>query len=277
MYDKQYFIEELKRLGFKETDTVFVHSSYKRIAGEEGVDGGADTIVDAFMEYFGEKGLAVFPAMSWKLGYLVNEAGDIQVPSLQPAEGYVEYGNHFNVRTTPCHDLGIIPERFRQKDGVVRSICPCSSVAAFGPDAKDFCSGHEYAETPLNWNSPWGKLYDRKAKILFLGTTMCCNTFMHVLEEHANVPGILAPYIWNYTAEDYDGKVWEISFKRHEPGHNHYYSKIEPELVDRGIAKRVMFGSAHSHIVDVVAETEYMLERLKQEPTLFMHEYNRKD
>ena len=38
-----------------------------------------------------------------------------------------------------------------------------------------------------------------------------------------------------------------------------------------------MFGSAHSHIVDAFAETEYMLERLKQEPTLFMHEYNRKD
>ena len=274
MYNKEYFIKEFERLGFLKTDTVFVHSSYKNIAGAEGVEGGADTVVDAFIEYFGEQGLVVFPAMSWMIGYLVNDAGELRDPALGPQKGFYEYGNHFDVRTTPCHSLGIIPEVFRKKEGVIRSICPCSSVAAFGPDSKEFCSGHEYAETPLNWNSPWGKLYDRKAKIFFVGTGLRCNTFMHVLEEYANVPNILAPYIWKYTAEDYDGKVWNIAFKRHEPGHNHYYEKIEPELVEKGIAKRVTFGSANSHIVDAVKETDYMVKRLKEEPTLFMHEYN---
>lgn len=275
MYNKEYFIREFERLGFLRTDTVFVHSSFKKIAGGEGIEGGADTVADAFIEYFGEKGLVVFPAMSWMMGYLVNDKGEILEPALGPKEGYYEYGSYFDVKTTPCHSLGIIPEVFRQKEGVIRSICPCSSVAAFGPDAEDFCAGHEYAKTPLNWDSPWGKLYDRKAKILFAGTGMGCNTFMHVLEEYAEVPNILAPYIWKYTAKDYDGKVWDISFKRHEPGHNHYYAKIEPELVEKGIARKVTFGSAESHIVDAVSETDYMLKRLKEEPTLFMHEYNK--
>ena len=274
MYTKEFFINEFKRLGFKETDTVFVHSSYKKIAGDVGIENKADTIIDAFVEYFGQKGLVVFPAMSWMMGYLVNDKGGLRDPALGPAEGFREYGNHFDVRTTPCHSLGIIPEIFRQREGVVRSICPCSSVAAYGPDAKEFCSGHEYAQTPLNWNSPWGKLYDRKAKIFFVGTGMGCNTFMHVLEERANVPGILTPYIWKYTATDYDGKVWDIAFRRHEPGHNHYYSKIEPELVEQGIVKRVKFASADCHIVDAVAEADYMFKRLTEEPTLFMHEYN---
>ena len=276
MYGKDFLIGEFIRLGFKKTDTVFVHSSYKRIAGDVGIEGGADTVVDAFIEYFGEKGLVVFPAMSWKLGYLVNSEGVIRDPALGSADGFFDFGTHFNIKTTPCHDLGIIPELFRQRRGVVRSLCPCSSVAAFGSDAREFCSGHEYAKTPLNWNSPWGKLYERKAKIFFAGTGMACNTFMHVLEEHAEVPGILAPYIWKYTAEDYDGKLWNIEFKRHEPGHNHYYKKIEPELVEKGIAKRVKFASADCHLVDAVMETDYMLKRLKEEPTLFMHEYNRK-
>ena len=53
-----------------------------------------------------------------------------------------------------------------------------------------------------------GKLYDRKAKIFFVGTGMGCNTFMHVLEEYAEVPNILAPYIWKYTAKDYDDAVY---------------------------------------------------------------------
>ena len=147
-------------------------------------------------------------------------------------------------------------------------------MAAFGPDAEEFCSGHEKAETPLNWNSPWGKLYDRKAKILFLGTTMQCNTFLHAIEEHAQVPGLLVPYIWKFTVKDYDGNVFPIEFKRHEPGHNHYYNKVEPELVEHGIAKRVMFGSAPTHLVDAVAETDYMLKKLQEIPELFTHEYN---
>lgn len=276
MISKEQLMEDLRHMGLQETDTVFVHSSYKKIAGDQGVEGGADTVVEAFMDYFGQKGLAVFPAMSWKMGYLVNAEGVLRDPSLGSAEGFVPYGNDFHIQTTPCHDLGIIPELFRQKKGVIRSLCPCSSVAAFGPDAQDFCSGHQYAKTPLNWDSPWGKLYHRKAKILFLGTGMACNTFMHVLEEYAQVPGILAPYLWEYTAEDYDGKIWPIAFRRHEPGHNHYYKKVEGELVEQGIARLERFGCALCHLVDAAAETEYMKKRLTEEPTLFMHEYNRK-
>lgn len=275
MYDKQYLINDLRSMGLQETDTVFVHSSFRNIAGEVGIEGGADTVIDAFIEYFGKKGLVVFPAMSWKLGWLINDEGQLRNPALGSVEGFYEYGHHFDVRTTPCHDLGIIPELFRQRPEVVRSICPTSSVAAFGPDAKEFCSGHEKAETPLNWNSPWGKLYDRKAKILFLGINMRSNTFLHVIEEYANVPGILEPYIWRYTVTDYEGRTYPVEFKRHEPGHNHYYEKMRPEFLEHGIARKVKFGAGMSYIVDAVAETEYMLKRLKETPELFKHEYNK--
>ncbi len=275
MITKQDLIEQLKAMGLKPTDTIFTHSSYRNIAKDIGIDGGADTVVDAFIEYFGKDGLVVFPAMSWKLGYLVNKDGVYLPPWTENLQGFYEYGTHFNVHETPSDGLGIIPEIFRKRQGVVRSICPTSSVSAYGKDAKEFCSGHENAETPLNWNSPWGKLYDRKAKILFLGTGMRCNTFMHVLEEKAGVPNILFPYIWKYTAEDYDGVVHEIAFKRHEPDHNRYYHKIENELVEKGIAKIVPFGAGTAHLVDVVQETDYMMEKFKENPILFTHEYNK--
>lgn len=276
MYTKEYFIDNLKNMGLKPSDTVFVHSSYKQIAGDVGIEGGADTVIDAFIEYFGETGLVVFPAMSWKMGYLINEAGETRLPYDGPIDGFVEK-NHFDIRKTPCDSLGIIPELFRQRPGVIRSLCPTSSVAAYGRDAKDFCAGHEKAKTPLNWNSPWGKLYDRKAKILFLGTTMSCNTFMHVIEEYAEVPGLLHPYIWRYTATDYDGKTHKIEFQRHVPHHNWYYSTVEPELIENKIAKKVKFGSADCHLVDAVLETDYMLKRLKETPLMFTNEYNNVD
>lgn len=274
MYTKNVLINDLIKMGLKPTDTVFAHSSYKHIAGDIGVEGGADTIIDAFIEYFGKEGLVVFPAMSWKLGYLVKPGEGIIPPWEGPKDGYKEYGTVFDIRNTPCHDLGIIPEIFRQREGVIRSLCPTSSVAAFGKDAKSFCEGHEKAETPLNWNSPWGKLYERNAKILFLGTSMKCNTFMHVIEDYAEVPGLLMPYIWKYTAIDYDGNEIPIEFKRHEPGHNHYYIKVQQELIDAGISKVVQFGSAECHLVDAKMEADYMLKRLKETPELFTHEYN---
>lgn len=269
-YTKDDLMRDLERMGLKRTDTLFVHSSFKHIAGERGVDGGADTVVDAFMEYFGGQGLIVFPAMSWKLGYYVDDHGWHRDPVLGPAPGFHEYGNVFNVRTTPSDGLGIIPEIFRKRPGVIRSLCPTSSVCAYGKDAADFCAGHENAETPLNWNSPWGKLYDRHAKILFAGTTMCCNTFMHVIEEHSGmVPGLLRDYIWKYEAINYDGKKIHIEFKRHEPEHNLFYRKVEAELVRNGIVEMTRFGSAVCHLADAVKETDYMLERLEKEPTLF--------
>lgn len=276
MLTKQDLINDLIKMGIEETNTVFIHSSYKHIAGLEGVKGGAETVAQAFIDYISPKGLMVFPAMSWKLGWLVNDAGDYIPPYEGPREGFYPYGTAYNVRTTPTSDIGIIPEVARQLPGAVRSLCPTSSVCAFGADAKEFCAGHEYAPSPLSFKSPWGKLYERKAKIIFLGTTMCCNTFLHAVEDYADLPGLFTPYLWEYTVEDYDGNVFPVSFHRHEPGHNHYYIKIQQDLIDRGIARVVKFGHAECQLVDAAAEADYVLERLKENPALFTHEYNKK-
>ena len=274
MYTKQDFINDLKNMGLKPTDAVFVHSSFKKVAGDVGVEGGGDTIVDAFIEYFGKNGLVVFPTMSWKLGYYINDDEEIRFPELGPAEGFKEYGNHFDVRETPSHGLGILPELFRKRPGVVRTLCPSSSFAAYGPDAKEFCAGHEKAPTAFDWDYPWGNLYRRGAKTLFLGMGMGNNTFMHVIEEHAGVPGVVSPYIWKYTVTDYDGNTFPVQIKRNAAGHNHYYATIQDELVEKGIAKVVRFGSAACHLVDIVAETDYMMEKLKENPYLFVPSHN---
>ena len=194
MYTKEDFINNFKEMGLLPTDTVFVHSSYKRIAGDVGIENRGETIIEAFIEYFGKSGLVVFPTMTWKIGYYINDNNpdDALTPYENPGDNY-HTSTHFDVLNTSCEYLGIMPELFRRYPGVIRSLCPTSSVAAFGPDAEDFCSGHDTAETPFSWSSPWGKLHERNAKFLFLGTGIACNTFMHVLEEHAEVPNLLHP------------------------------------------------------------------------------------
>ena len=276
MLTKQDLINDFIKAELKPSDTVFSHTSYKANAGAEGIEGGPQSVLDAYIEYFGDEGLVVFPSMSWKMGYLINKDGATRPPALGQAEGFFEYGSNYNVRTTTCDYLGILPELFRQRPGVVRSLCPTSSVAAYGKDAEKFCAGHEKAETPMSWNSPWGRLYERSAKILFVGTGIACNTFMHVIEEHSEVPNILAPYIWKYTVTDYDGNTVHVEFKRHEPGHNHYYDKMETEFLNFGIMRKVKIGNAITHLTDAVAETDYMVKKLKAEPWLFTHEFNKK-
>ena len=108
MYTKKDLLSDLHNMGLQSTDAVMVHSSMKSI-GE--VEGGADTVVDAFMEYFGE-GLFMTPTHTWA----------------QMSSSY----SMFDPETEPAC-VGIIPNIFRKREGVVRSLHPTHSIAAYGP------------------------------------------------------------------------------------------------------------------------------------------------
>lgn len=62
MYTKEELKQQLKEMGLKSNDAVMVHSSMKSLGD---VEDGADTVIDAFMEYFSE-GLLMTPTHTWK-------------------------------------------------------------------------------------------------------------------------------------------------------------------------------------------------------------------
>lgn len=47
-YNKQQLKDQLESMGLKGDETILIHSSMKAIGA---VDGGADTVLDAWMEY----------------------------------------------------------------------------------------------------------------------------------------------------------------------------------------------------------------------------------
>ena len=61
MYTKQDLIQCLIDMGLQSNDALMVHSSMKSIGP---VEGGADTVVDAFMEYL-KDGLFMTPTHTW--------------------------------------------------------------------------------------------------------------------------------------------------------------------------------------------------------------------
>ena len=61
-YTKQTLQQDLAAMGLTGTETILIHSSMKSIGA---VEGGADTVLDALMEFFAE-GLLLLPTHTWQ-------------------------------------------------------------------------------------------------------------------------------------------------------------------------------------------------------------------
>lgn len=248
LYSKNDIINSIINIGIKPTDTLLVHSSMKSIGK---VENGADTVLDAFMEYMKE-GLLIFPTHTWK------QMND-------------EY-NIFNPETEPSC-VGILSNIFRKRPGVIRSLHPTHSVAAYGTDAVDYTSGEEKWDTPCPRGGCWGKLYDRKAKILFMGCSLKCNTFLHGVEEWNNIPMRLADTYQQLKIVTPDGKIIDRPLLRHynpicEISEN--YGKMKEPFIYLGIAKKGFIGDAESYLCDAVGMADLTTSFLKQNPDLFL-------
>ena len=252
MHTKESLKRDLAAMGLVSTDTVLIHSSMKSI-GE--VEGRADTVIDALMEYFTD-GLLVFPTLSFR-----------SVNAEQPV---------FSVLDTPCCN-GILPELFRKRPGVKRSLSPTHSLSAFGKDAEEFVAGHENFDSPAHPDSPWGKLYRRNAYILFVGTNgIGCNTFLHGVEEWLPVPGMLTESHQMLEIIDENGKKISRPMRRHLGGHSAWYHLMEPVFRENGGLHDGKLGDAYVYVLHSKVAGDTVFELLKKTPQFFTAEYQNK-
>ena len=251
MHTKETLKADLARMGLKPEQTVLIHSSMRAI-GE--VEKRADGVLDALMEYFAP-GLLVLPTLTYN-----------KVNADQPV---------FSEKNTPCC-TGILPELFRQRTGVCRSLHPTHSVAAAGKEAKEFVSGHENSDSPAHRNSPWGKLYDRNAVIMFIGATLYSNTFLHGVEEWLPVPGMLTETPQNLIIECADGRRIPRSMRRHLGQHSRWYGILEETFRAENALSDGKFGDAHVYVLDARKAGDIVYALLKKTPLFFTQEYQEK-
>lgn len=249
MHTKDTLLKQLCDLNIDPKGTLLVHSSMKAI-GE--VEGGADTVVDALMEYMKE-GLLVLPTHTWA----------------QMSEKY----NVFNVINEPSC-VGLLTNVFRTRRDVKRSLHPTHSVAAFGKDAEEFIKGEENSHSPCARGGCWEKLLLRKAQILFLGCPLTKNTFLHGVEEWNDIPNRLTKNPQDFFSIDENGVMHNTYQYRHhcEPPAtevSQYYGKMEPAFLKDEAIYYGVFGDAKCIVGDAVKMAEITSAYLKKDEHLF--------
>lgn len=249
MHTYETLRKDLEKLGIPQSGTLLVHSSMKSI-GE--VEGRADTVLDVLMDYFKDEGLLVLPTITWS-----------NVNDKQPI---------FNVRETPSV-VGILPQLFRQRPGVIRSLHPTHSVAAWGREAAAFVEGHERFDSPASFFSPWHRLILLKAKIMFLGCNVASNTFMHGVEEWGHADDILTEAKQQLVSIDYDGVEHLVPSRRHIGAHSGFYGRMLPHFKSIGAVTEGNFGDAHCVIYDAAKIAYYTIDMLKKYPKAFVKEW----
>lgn len=247
MHTKESLIEQLK--SFLPADaTVLMHSSCKSL-GE--MENGADTLLDALMEYFGKEGLICLPTHSWAL-----------VGKKQPV---------YDVLETPSN-VGILPELFRKRESVYRSWHPTHSIAAYGKDAWEFLKGDENCLTPCGRNSAWGRLYDRDAYVMLVGVELNRMTFFHGVEEWADIPERVdmdPAHANRYVVITPEGKRLPNYYQPHVNDPSSLFPKVEKQMLDSGAMKLVKLGDATVRLLSARKSADVLLEILKEDPWIF--------
>ena len=169
----------LHNVGVTPGGTVLVHTSLRAFGW---VCGGSVAVIEALKAAVGSSGTLVMPSFS----------ADVSDPKhwLNPP---VPEDWWPRIRETmPAYDparsrttgLGRTPETFRTDPGVMRSAHPKTSFTAWGALADTIMADHKL-EGGLGGGSPLQKLYNRNARVLFLGTGFRTCTAFHLGEWRA--------------------------------------------------------------------------------------------
>lgn len=291
-YNKQQLKDQLESMGLKGDETILIHSSMKSI-GE--VDGGADSVLDAWMEYF-KDGLLLLPTHTWKT---VNADNPV-----------------YNPQTTPSC-VGLLTNMFMKRDGVIRSLHPTHSMAGYGKSAAEYLAGEEYNNTPCTPGGCYDRLKDAGGKVLLVGVGHERNTYIHSVEEVLNVPNRLSnmpmELVIELLKEDEDNKNKKLPHYNRADGwkkcidsnggydnnnklcrkvyvRKHYnaqqphisedFVKLNQIFLDSGVVKKVKFGDADSLLCDAKGMFNVVRQVIAPDPecivtkdTLSMPEY----
>ena len=244
--------QELKKIfvnaGLKKGDVVLAHSSMGRIGY---IENGPDDVIDALLEIIGEDGLLVMPGFCDPKYYKEQKA-------------YI-----FDVKNTPTY-TGAIPEAFRKRKGVKRSISPTHSLCALGKGADEFIKNHENCDNPFAMNGPFGRLYHKNAKMLLIGVDHLANSSLHIVEDMPDFP--VKVFTSRFRAIVYNNGNKKIIEARRHTAHSRKIRDpniMEKYCLEYKVMKIFKIGNAEMRVIQIKPFVDMMKELYKKGITIY--------
>ena len=158
----------LKSVGVAPGDVVIFHSSLSSMGN---VVGGADTVIDGFIDAVGPEGTVAAPTLWFH--------------SADPPLRWEDW----DIATSPAY-IGLVSETFRRRPDSIRSNHPSHSVSAIGRRARELTRDHGksgerlcvFGDGAFARESPWEKLYQWNAAYCFIGVDFTVCTMRHYIE-----------------------------------------------------------------------------------------------
>lgn len=211
MINRENILKQLETFQAAKGKPVLVHTSLRAI-GE--IEGGADTLLSAFIEYFTKDGgLLCIPTHTW----------DRDVMDRSKAETCV----------------GVLSNIAAAHPDGIRSMHPTHSMTVFGEKEHVLKFVHEEGRvnTPTSPYGCYGNLYREEGYVLLIGVGHTKNTFLHCVEEMLQVPNRLTNDMVERTIIHKDGRMekrhlyWfdeekipdvSVNFGKFEPAFRYY-------------------------------------------------------
>jgi aminoglycoside 3-N-acetyltransferase len=244
---REQLAADLSRLGLQSRDVVFFHSSLKSLGW---VDGGAEAVIDAFLDVVGPEGLIIVPTLTATLA-----EGDSTRFAFDPSE-------------TPSR-VGRITDALWRRPNARRSGHPTHSIAAIGRRAEELVRGHEHTST-FGQDGPYRRYVDWGAKILFLGVDFRCNTTLHAIEDWLDLP-----YLQTAQArvKGPDGQPRVADVTKSPLGDRDFYrqnSKVERLLGKSGLVRRGKVAEADARWLPSQEMVEVVVTGIYDRPDLLL-------
>jgi aminoglycoside 3-N-acetyltransferase len=236
---------DLRALGLRPGDTLFVHSALSRIGN---VVGGAEAVLDAFRDALGREGTVAVPT----------------IPYRGSMRAYLESQPEFDLQATPSL-MGAVTEAVRRHPGAVRSREPSHPVAAIGPRADFLTRDHLSSRSPCDEHSPYFRLTEVDAWYLMLGVDFHSCTLLHGAEEIARVPFLDLDTLYEVRCREGE-HAYVARIACHSAGYRARFPAIEPVLDARGLLIRGHVGSAPCRLARARDILDVALEELARDP-----------
>jgi aminoglycoside 3-N-acetyltransferase len=182
----------LRAVGLGEGQVALVHSALRTFGP---VDGGAETVVDAFLDVLGPRGTLVVPTFTF---FHEIEDDPLIDPAADPSE------------------MGAITEAVRCRPDARRTTAFRHSFAAIGRRA-ELLASVDHRLHPFDLRSSFGVMLGLDAQVVLLGVTYTNSTSHHFAEFLAEVP-YRRELVRHVRLRDSDGTMVETTMGDWQPG-----------------------------------------------------------